>query len=201
MAVRKKKQTMTGTTETDLRSVLDAFRNVVKGLRLADRADVKRYGLGSAQIFVLHQLGLKSLLSINELAELTATDQSSVSVVVNKLVAKGLVSCARSQDDARKVELMLTARGRKVLKRVAPTFQNSMIESLSQLPRARVRALAATLHDLVRIMGVENDHPPMFFEEESARQQARIERRPRTARKGTRRPSPRRGKRSRGNTA
>ena|SRR5579872_1909536 len=190
MAARRKKRTITGATEADVRNVLNAIRNVVKGLRLAERADIRRYGLGSAQIFVLHQLGLKSLLSINELAELTATDQSSVSVVVNKLVAKGLIACARSQADARKVELMLTARGRKTLKRVAPTFQNSMIESLSHLSRTRVRALAATLRDLVRIMGMENDHPPMFFEEESAKSQARHNRRPRATRRQARRSSP-----------
>jgi DNA-binding MarR family transcriptional regulator len=198
MPVSKKKRAMPGATEADLHRVMNGFRNVVKALRLADRADIERYGLGSAQIFVLHQIGLKSLLSINELAELTATDQSSVSVVVNKLVAKGLISCARSQEDARKVELMLTAKGRKVLKRVAPTFQNSMIESLSQLSRARVRALAATLHDLASAMGVQDDHPPMFFEEQPAEPRARSERRPRAARKSASRSSPRRGKRSRG---
>jgi MarR family transcriptional regulator, lower aerobic nicotinate degradation pathway regulator len=190
MAESKKKRAVVGASQADLRSVMNGLRDVVKVLRSADRADIKRYGLGSAQIFVLHQLGLKSLLSISELAELTATDQSSVSVVVNKLVAKGLVSCTRSLEDARRVELVLTVKGRRVLTRVAPTFQNSIIESLSQMPRTRVHALAATLRDLLSAMGVQNVHPPMFFEEQPAEPRARRARRPRAARKRARRQSP-----------
>lgn len=58
----------------------------------------KAHGLGSEQIYVLHQLARNSPLSVHELAELTVTDQSSVSVVVNKLVEKGFVSRARSEE-------------------------------------------------------------------------------------------------------
>src|SRR6476469_5515570 len=70
----------------DMQRVLNAFRNLVKALRLADRAGLKRRGLGAAQTFVLHELSRDAPLSINELAERTATDQSTVSVVVHKLV-------------------------------------------------------------------------------------------------------------------
>ena len=152
--------------QEDIRDVLDGFRNVVKALRLADRAGIRQYGLGSAQIYVLHQLRETSPLSINELARLTATDQSSVSVVVNKLAEKGLISSSRSANDARKAELVLTRKGRAVLKRIPAPFQASLIESVSRMPAQKVRELAATLRELAHDIGAVEGHAPMFFADE-----------------------------------
>jgi len=160
MASRK-----TAPPERDIRRVLDAFRNLVKGLRIADRASVKEYGLGSAQIFVLHKLGERSPLSINDLAALTATDQSSVSVVVSKLVAKGFLTAGKSDADARRNEVTLTAKGKQLLKRIPPPFQTSFIEALDGLAPADVTTLASLLERLAISMGVDEENPPMLFEE------------------------------------
>ncbi|HWS71142.1 MAG TPA: MarR family winged helix-turn-helix transcriptional regulator [Thermoanaerobaculia bacterium] len=151
--------------ERDVRRVLDAFRNLVKALRIADRAGVKEYGLGSAQIFVLHQLVERSPLSINELAALTATDQSSVSVVVSKLVTKGLITIGRSEEDARRNDVTLTAKGKQILKRIPPPFQTSFIEALDGLAPAEVTTLGELLERLAFAMGADDEHPPMLFEE------------------------------------
>lgn len=151
--------------ERDARRVLDAFRNLVKALRIADRAGVKEYGLGSAQIFVLHQLGERSPLSINDLAALTATDQSSVSVVVSKLVTKGLITIGRSEEDGRRNDVTLTAKGKQILKRIPPPFQTSFIEALDSLAPADVTALGELLERLAAAMGVDDENPPMLFEE------------------------------------
>ncbi len=149
----------------DPQRVLDAFRNLVKVLRLADRAGLKRHGLGSAQVFVLHELSHKSPLSINELAERTATDQSTVSVVVNKLVDKGFVTRKRAGQDARRVDLALTARGRQTLRKLPPPIQHSLIASINQFPPSRARMLADLLEQMVSRIGPVEKKPPMFFED------------------------------------
>lgn len=151
--------------ERDVRRVLDSFRNLVKALRIADRAGVKEYGLGSAQIFVLHQLGERSPLSINDLAALTVTDQSSVSVVVGKLAAKGLLTIGKSEEDGRRNEVTLTAKGRQLLRRIPPPFQTSFIEALGGLEAAEVATLATLLGRVSAAMGVDEENPPMLFEE------------------------------------
>jgi DNA-binding MarR family transcriptional regulator len=151
--------------ERDVRRVLNAFRNLVKGLRIADRAGVKEYGLGSAQIFVLHQLGERSPLSVNDLAAATATDQSSVSVVVSKLVAKGYLTAGKSEEDARRNDVTLTPKGKQLLKRVPPPFQTSFIEALNGLEPVDVTALASLLERLAVALGVDEENPPMLFEE------------------------------------
>ncbi len=152
--------------------VLNAFRNLVKMLRVTDRAGVKRYGLGSAQIFVLHELSCTSPLSVNELAERTVTDQSTVSVVVNKLVRKGYVESARSHTDGRRAALALTPKGRQIVRKLPPPIQQVLIDGVRALPPARARELAEALDQIVRSAGGGEEHPPMFFED-AARPQKR----------------------------
>ena len=149
--------------------VLNSFRSLVRALRVADRAGVHDHGLGAAQMYVLHELAERSPLSINDLAEITSTDQSSVSVVVNKLVAKGLVASERSSDDARRAALTLTAKGRALHKKLPEPFPRAMLASLERMPKTRVRALAEALTELTRAMGIEEERPPLLLEDSSKR--------------------------------
>ena len=151
---------------SDAHSVLNSFRCLVKSLRLADRAGLKEHGLGASQLYVLHELKRESPLSVNELAQRTATDQSTVSVVVSKLIDKGFVARERSEEDARRLDLTLTAKGHLVVKRLPPPVQHSIIEGVERLPRARARALAEGLAEIVRELGVEEQYPPMLMDDE-----------------------------------
>src|SRR5213083_186147 len=77
---------------SDSARILDAIRRLVRHLRLADRAAQTDLGISGAQLFVLTELGKTGSLSLNDLALRTRTDQSSVSVVVSRLVDAGLVT-------------------------------------------------------------------------------------------------------------
>src|SRR6478672_5335244 len=75
----------------DVRVALDAFRHVVQALRVG-RAGEGYAGLGSAQLFALQQIAEHPDASINDIAALTFTHQSSVSVVIQRLVRQRLVA-------------------------------------------------------------------------------------------------------------
>ena len=100
---------------TDSARILDAIRRLVRHLRLADRAAQGELGISGAQLFVLVELGKTGSLSLNDLAARTRTDQSSVSVVVSRLVDAGLVTRERDARDARRLVLNLTKNGRALL--------------------------------------------------------------------------------------
>jgi MarR family transcriptional regulator, lower aerobic nicotinate degradation pathway regulator len=148
-------------------SVLNSFRCLVKSLRLADRAGLKEHGLGASQLYVLHELKRDSPLSVNELAERTATDQSTVSVVVAKLIEKGFVARERDERDARRLSLTLTAKGHLIVKNLPPPIQHSIIEGVKRLPPARARALAESLRAICDVLGIADEHPPMLMSDES----------------------------------
>ncbi|HEY7394673.1 MAG TPA: MarR family winged helix-turn-helix transcriptional regulator, partial [Gemmatimonadaceae bacterium] len=81
---------------------MNSVRSIVRALRINTRAVELKMGISLAQLFVLQQLAERSADSLNELAERTATHQSSVSVVVRRLVERGLVSRTPSTTDKRR---------------------------------------------------------------------------------------------------
>ena len=148
------------------RRILNSFRKLIRELRLADRSGLKEHGLGSAQIYVLHHLASESPLSVNDLADRTATDQSTVSVVVNKLEEKGLVDRRKSETDARKSQLSLSRRGRIIASRLPMPFQKSFLDALARLPERRLETLADTLDEVLTTMGVDGQ-APMLLEDDA----------------------------------
>jgi len=157
------------TSPSDIRRILDSFRQIVQILRLSATEAQRRLDLSAAQLFVLHKLGDGKAISMNELAARTHTHQSSVSVVVQRLVEKRLVRRRRAVADGRRLELALTAAGVRKL-RVAPqAAQDRLIESLARMPRKRRGELARLLEEFVRGTGLADAAPGMIFEEQKRR--------------------------------
>lgn len=148
----------------DTQAVLDAVRRIVHALRESSRWAEKHVGLSGAQLFVLQTLAGSPPISVNELAARTHTHQSSVSTVVSRLVDAGLVKRTRSADDARRAELSLTPKGRRLAGRAPHAAQQLLIGGVEKLPARRRRLLASTLSELAAAMD-DIERPAMFFEE------------------------------------
>jgi DNA-binding MarR family transcriptional regulator len=159
------------TPASDVRAALDAFRRLVQALRL-DRAARPR-GLSSAQLFALQQIADHPGASVNDLAALTFTHQSSVSVVIQRLVDERLVVRTTAADDRRRQSLELTAEGRRVLRRAPAAVQERLIAAVAALPARERRALARTMEKIARAIAPEEGaHPPMFFEDAATSRRA-----------------------------
>jgi len=146
-------------------AVLDGLRRIVRVLRESSREAEAKLGVSGAQLFALKALSEAPQLSLSELAERTRTHQSSVSVVVKRLVRRRLVARKISPLDGRQVELSLTARGRVVLERAPLAAQDRLILAVEGLPRAERKSLARSLGRLSEAMGAADATPEMFFEE------------------------------------
>jgi DNA-binding MarR family transcriptional regulator len=145
--------------------ILDALRRMTRHLRLADRQAEQRLGISGAQLFTLQQLARSPGQSINDLADLTHTHQSSVSVVVRRLVDQGLAARRQSADDARRVQLRITGAGQSLLRRAAVAPQARLISALERMPSTALTKLAELLDHLVGEMGAAAEPAEMFFEE------------------------------------
>jgi len=147
------------------REVLNSLRHIVRSLRVSSRDAEQRVGLSGAQLFVLQCLSRQSPCSVNELAAATATDQSSVSVVVSRLVARGYVKRVTSKLDRRSVELSLTPAGRTLLLAAPEAAQERLLLALSQLKRSEISLLSSLLGKVVELAQVSQGAPSLFFEE------------------------------------
>ena len=145
--------------ELDQRRVLDALRWIVRELRLAQNPGG---GLSAAQAFVLHVLREHGPQCLGELASLTATDPSSVSVVVRKLHEKGLVVKKPSPEDRRRLRIALTAAGSRLVAKAPVPVQEVLIERLASFAPGELATLAELLE---RVAPRPEPAPPapMFF--------------------------------------
>jgi DNA-binding MarR family transcriptional regulator len=153
----------------DLAAVLDAIASIDGALRFASRAVERRLGISGAQLFVLQKLAEAPVQSLNELAARTLTHQSSVSLVVTRLVARGLVSRTAAPEDARRLVIALTSAGRSLLQRAPEPLQARLIAGLKRLSPRERRSLARALDKLVREAGISDALPTMLLGAEPLR--------------------------------
>jgi len=157
----------------DAGAVLGSLRRLVRFLRLAQHRSQQADGLSAAGRFVLESLAAAPASSLAELADRTLTDQSSVSIVVLRLVERGLVVRRRARDDHRRTELLLSARGRALAGQGPDLAQVRIIDAIAGMPAASRRGLVTALAALVRDVGADSLAPRMLFEDEPAAKPAR----------------------------
>lgn len=149
----------------ETRQILNSLRQIVRSLRVSSRNAEQQVGLSGAQLFVLQCLASQSPCSVNQLAAATATDQSSVSVVVSRLVSRGYVKRATSKLDRRSVELSLTPAGRTLLLAAPEAAQERLLGALAKLKKSERLALSGLLGKLVELADASQESPSLFFEE------------------------------------
>lgn len=148
--------------------VMDGIRAVVRALRLNTRAIEKQLGISLAQLWVLQILAERPADSLNELAVATATHQSSVSVVVRRLVDRELVTRTTAPDDKRRVRIELTEAGRALLVKAPPTVQVSLVAGLRRMAPERREQLAALMREWLTGGGLDlSATPPMLMEDDA----------------------------------
>jgi MarR family transcriptional regulator, lower aerobic nicotinate degradation pathway regulator len=153
---------------SDSQRILDSIRRLVRMLRVADRQAQAELGVSGAQLFVLMELGRTPSLSLNELALRTLTDQSSVSVVVTRLVEAGLVTRDRDARDARRLVLNLTRSGRALLQKAPPVAQERLLAVFDRLGDDKRKEFADTFEEIVENVGVDEGPAPMLFEDDAS---------------------------------
>jgi Transcriptional regulators len=150
--------------DAQVASLLNSLRRLVNALHAASSKTQHAQGVTAAQLFVLSQVRRSPNLSIGELAELTMTHQSTVSVVVRRLVRRKLLEKRRASDDARRAQLTLTQAGAEVVETAPEAFQLRLQRVLESMDEGDRAALSRALARLVTGIGAEDAPAGMFFE-------------------------------------
>ena len=144
---------------SDMVTVVDAIRSIVQTLRNSGRETEQKLGITNAQLYVLSELRDRPALSINELADRTYTHQSSVSMVVARLVENRLVTRTASSRDGRRLAISLTPAGRAILRKSPDPVQMRLVNALRTMSRSDLRELASGLGSLTEILEEQDASP------------------------------------------
>ncbi len=152
----------------EISTAVDAFRRILRALRLASTETQAVTGISAAQLFVLKALSDQqgAGASLTVLAQQTLTDRSSVTAVVDRLVHAGLATRSTDVDDRRRASVAITSEGRVVLSNAPRAPTSMLMEALDSLPHAQLLALSAGLSALTEAMGLSNEPAAMLFEDE-----------------------------------
>jgi DNA-binding MarR family transcriptional regulator len=97
---------------------------------------------------VLAVLLNEGTIRIGELAELTSIELSTLSRLISGLQRRGLVARKDAKEDARVVNVALTARGRAVVQRLLPAAVSLESRLVSGMPAGEIAELKRLLDKL-----------------------------------------------------
>ena len=121
---------------------------MMKAMRALTRyaaAGIEHTGLGDSDFRVLEVLLHKGPLPVNTIGPIVDLTPGSISIAVDRLFAKGLVSRVESAEDRRVRIVALTPRGKDLIVSAFRKHSGQMKRAFSQLSVEELRALEAAL--------------------------------------------------------
>ena len=114
------------------------------------RAALKSHDLTTAQMRALAVLSVRRRPTIQELAVLTVTEQSTMSRTLDTLETRGMVRRAAHAEDGRARSVEMTETGAEAFARFWPHMREGYERMLAGIDRAEREAFVATLGKIVR---------------------------------------------------
>jgi DNA-binding MarR family transcriptional regulator len=130
------------------------LRVVSNHVSQAFKAKVEQQGVTVAEWVVLRALFTKDGIKPSELAVTLGLTRGAISKLVDRLVAKGLVSVRSDARDSRAQRLSLETSGRRLVPRLAKLADENDAQAFGHLDQAQRAMLLATLKELVEHLGV-----------------------------------------------
>ena len=115
-----------------------AALHLLRQLRVEDRAS----GIGPAQLSALSVLVFGGSTSLKQLAAIEQVRPPTMVRIVRGLVEQRLATSKADKDDARKIRISATARGRTVMQRARARRVEALALLLSEHPASERAALA-----------------------------------------------------------
>jgi DNA-binding MarR family transcriptional regulator len=116
--------------------------------RLA-KEQCSRHGITATQLNVLKLLETVGDLSLSELSKQMAATNSTVTGIIDRMVAAGLVTREQSSEDRRVWKISLTADGRGIARKIDVAPWEVLQRALLKLPPDELDQLIATLAKVV----------------------------------------------------
>ena len=122
-------------------------------LHVASKRMASSFGITGPQRLVVRLIGRHPQISAGELARVLHVHKSTITGVVQRLEARGLVRRITDAGDARRIQLTLTEAGRRVAGPVPGTVEAAVKRVLGSIDQRRLDATRAVLERLAAEFG------------------------------------------------
>ena len=136
--------------------VLIAVRRIMRAVDLHSKKLMKASGLTSSQRVVLQMLSQSGPSTPSILARNVSLSQATVTVILDRLGERELITRARSQTDRRNGVVDITDAGRQCLANAPEALQAGFLEAFGDLADWEQHMLIASLQRVAELMSAEN---------------------------------------------
>lgn len=140
----------------DIKDVLVALRRVIRATDLHSKHLAKTTGLTAPQILILQTVHDKGEQTIGSLANDVSLSQATVTNILDRLEAKGLIKRERSTEDKRKVYAQLTDEAYRVLEEAPLPLQEQFAQQFVALQEWEQSMIIAALQRIAQMMDAEH---------------------------------------------
>jgi DNA-binding MarR family transcriptional regulator len=139
------------TEQADFVALANRLRPVLLQLNRHLRREAHAEGITGGQASVLAQIRNDPKLGARELAERQGVSAPAMTRYLNRMEKADLVIRVRSEDDARRIRLVLTPKGVRALRSIRRRRTAWLAERLRGLPKAELHAVGRAIEALGRL--------------------------------------------------
>jgi DNA-binding MarR family transcriptional regulator len=133
-------------------SILTSLRKITRAIDLHSRQLAKEYKLTGPQVVCLRRLRATGTTLPSILSREVSLSQATITGILDRLEAQGLVERQRDRDDRRRVNISLTSQGIAIAESSPEPLQDRFLESLNQLPKENQQIIDTVLRQVVDMM-------------------------------------------------
>jgi DNA-binding MarR family transcriptional regulator len=142
---------------------LKALRRILRASERGNRQLAAATGLTPSQLLVLQEIGERGEVTPTELSAALQFGQATITNIVDRLEALGLVTRQRGERDKRRVHLAATGAGERTIELAPAMLQAQFSEKFAALPEWEQAMVLAGLGRLADILGVaRSDAAPLL---------------------------------------
>lgn len=143
--------------------VLVSLRRIIRATDLHSRRLGKETGLTTPQLVVMRAINERGEQTVSEIAREVSLSQATVTNILNRLEANRLVRRERSREDKRRVNVQLTAKGKRLLLAAPLPLQEGFVARFGALEGWEQHQIVASLERVAAMMDAEElDAAPLL---------------------------------------
>ena len=148
--------------------VLVSLRRIIRATDLYSRKLGKRTGLTTPQLVVIQAIGALRDPTVSDVAKAVSLSLATVTTILNRLEANGLVHRERSAVDRRRVIVTLTEKGEELGASAPKPLQDSFVDRFVRLESWEQHQIVAALGRVATMMDAEElDAAPILLSGEN----------------------------------
>ncbi|MBT3178853.1 MAG: MarR family transcriptional regulator [Desulfobacula sp.] len=142
--------------EQRCRNLLVALRKIIQAIDQHSTQLKKKFGLTGPQLIILQTVVDKELISVTQLSKDVSLSQATVTNITKRLEYQGYLDRDKDTTDKRKINLMVTEKGKAILEKVPPLLQEKFTSKFSKLEDWEQLMIESAFNRVVSMMAAED---------------------------------------------